>query len=44
MADGKRVTFSKKDGKVSVDGPNIIASVPASNGIIHVVDSVILPN
>ena len=43
MADGKRVTFSKKDGKVSVDGANIVASVRASNGIVHVVDAVIVP-
>jgi len=33
-----------KDGKVMVNGKaNIIASIPASNGIIHVIDEVLLP-
>lgn len=40
----KNVTLGVKDGKVTVNGKaNIIASVPASNGIIHVVDEVLLP-
>jgi uncharacterized surface protein with fasciclin (FAS1) repeats len=32
-----------KDGKVTVNGANIVASVPCSNGIIHVIDAVLLP-
>jgi uncharacterized surface protein with fasciclin (FAS1) repeats len=43
MADGGHVTFHVKDGKVTVDGANILASIPTANGIVHVVDSVILP-
>lgn len=43
MVDGNNVTFSVKDGKVMIGDANIVASVPASNGIIHVVDKVILP-
>jgi uncharacterized surface protein with fasciclin (FAS1) repeats len=43
MSDGKKVTFHVKDGKVSIDGANIVASFPASNGIVHVIDAVILP-
>ena len=43
MSDGTTVTFTVKDGKVSVDGANIVASYPAANGIVHVVDTVILP-
>lgn len=43
MADGGKVTVSVKDGKVSVDGANILASVPASNGVVHVVDAVLVP-
>ena len=38
------ITLSVKDGKVMVNNSaNIIASVPASNGIIHVIDAVLLP-
>lgn len=43
MADGTKVTIHVADGKVSVDGANIVASIPALNGIVHVVDAVILP-
>jgi uncharacterized surface protein with fasciclin (FAS1) repeats len=33
-----------KDGKVMLNGvATIIASIPASNGIIHVIDCVLLP-
>jgi len=42
MADGGHVTFHVKDGKVTVDGANILASIPTANGIVHVVDTVIL--
>jgi uncharacterized surface protein with fasciclin (FAS1) repeats len=31
-----------KDGKVTVNGANILATIPASNGIIYVVDAVLL--
>ncbi len=43
MADGTKVTFHVKDGKVMVDDANIIGTVQTSNGVIHVVDAVILP-
>lgn len=44
MVDGKNITIKMVDGKPTVNGvANIIASVPASNGIVHVVDTVILP-
>lgn len=43
MANGGNVTIGVKDGKVTVNGANIIASVPASNGIVHVIDAVLLP-
>ena len=43
MANGSKVTFKVKDGKVTVNGANIVASVPASNGIVHVIDAVLLP-
>lgn len=45
MVDGKPISIKMVDGKPVVNGTiNIIATVPASNGIVHVVDSVILPN
>jgi uncharacterized surface protein with fasciclin (FAS1) repeats len=44
MANGDNITLSVKDGKVMVNGTaNIVASIPASNGIIHVIDAVLLP-
>lgn len=43
QVDGNNVTVKNKGGKISVDGANIIASIKTSNGVIHVVDSVILP-
>lgn len=43
MANGDNVTIGMKDGKLTVNGANIIASIPASNGIIHVIDAVLLP-
>lgn len=43
MADGGKLTVAVKDGKVSVDGANILASVQASNGVVHVVDAVLVP-
>lgn len=44
MVNGDNVTLSVKDGKVMLNGSaTIVASVPASNGIIHVIDGVLLP-
>ncbi len=43
MVNGGKVTMGVKDGKVTVNGAGIIASVPCSNGIIHVIDAVLLP-
>ncbi|MCB9252112.1 MAG: fasciclin domain-containing protein [Flavobacteriales bacterium] len=37
------VTLGVKDGKYTVNGANIVASIPASNGIVHVIDAVLLP-
>jgi uncharacterized surface protein with fasciclin (FAS1) repeats len=42
--NGKNITVNVKDGKVVLNGKaNIVASIPASNGIIHVIDEVLLP-
>lgn len=41
---GQKVTIEVKNGEVYVDGAKVIATdIKASNGIIHVIDSVILP-
>jgi len=41
---GQSVKITVKDGKVSVDGANVTATdIAASNGVIHVIDAVILP-
>ena len=43
--NGQRVDIKVKDGKVSIDGANVIATdVTATNGVIHVIDTVILPS
>ena len=45
-ANGQRVdiAFDEKAGTVSVDGAKVIATdIECSNGVIHVIDSVILP-
>ncbi|HSM16023.1 MAG TPA: fasciclin domain-containing protein [Gemmatimonadales bacterium] len=42
--NGKDVTFMIHDGKVMVDNATVVkADIEASNGVIHVIDSVILP-
>lgn len=44
QVNGGNITISRKDGKIFVNGTaEIIASVPASNGIIHVINAVLLP-
>jgi uncharacterized surface protein with fasciclin (FAS1) repeats len=41
---GQSLTIAVRDGKVHVDGATVIAAdVMASNGVIHVIDSVVLP-
>lgn len=43
MANGGNVTMGVKEGKITVNGANVIATVQATNGIIHVIDNVLLP-
>lgn len=44
QVNGDNITFTVKDGKIIINGTaQVIASVPASNGIIHVIDAVLLP-
>ncbi len=44
MANGQNVTFEVVDGQVKINGANIVGTVVASNGLIHVIDAVLLPN
>ena len=42
---GQEVKINVKDGSVMVDNANVTkVDIAASNGVIHVIDSVILPN
>ena len=44
QVNGGKITITKKDGKVLINGKaTIIASIPTSTGIIHVIDEVLLP-
>lgn len=43
MVNMDNVTFTVKDGKVKINDANVVASVKASNGIVHVIDKVLLP-
>lgn len=44
MANGQNISISVKDGKIIVNGTaTVVATIPAANGIIYVVDAVLLP-
>jgi uncharacterized surface protein with fasciclin (FAS1) repeats len=43
MANGGKVTVHITDGKMTVNDANVIASVRASNGALHIIDAVLLP-
>jgi len=37
------VTLNKKDGKITVNGANVLGVVKASNGVVYIIDAVLLP-
>ena len=44
MVDGGNIKVSVKNGKTYINGnAEIVASIPATNGVIHVVNQVLLP-
>lgn len=43
QANTKNVTLTKNGDKFSVNGASILATIPCSNGIIYVVDKVLIP-
>ena len=43
MVDGTNARITKKDGAFYIDKGKIVASIKATNGIVHVIDEVVLP-
>lgn len=44
QANGDNIKITKKDGKIVInDNINVIATVKASNGLVYVIDGVLLP-
>lgn len=44
QANSQNITISKKDGKILVNGTaTIVGTLQASNGIVHIIDGVLLP-
>jgi uncharacterized surface protein with fasciclin (FAS1) repeats len=43
QVNGKNVAVTKNGDKLQVNGANVVATVQTSNGIIYVVDTVLLP-
>lgn len=43
QVNGSDIMLNKKDGKIMVNGANVLQSVKASNGIVYVIDAVLLP-
>jgi uncharacterized surface protein with fasciclin (FAS1) repeats len=43
MLDGGPTTVSRQGAEITVDGAKVLAAVPAGNGIVYVIDAVLLP-
>lgn len=43
QVNGKNVTLMKNESGIEVNGAKVLAVVPTSNGIIYVIDNVLLP-
>ena len=43
QVNGKNVALSKEDGKLKANGNEILATIETSNGIIYVVNEVLMP-
>lgn len=43
QVNGKKVSLTKDGDKILVNGAGIVATVPTSNGVIYVIDKVLLP-
>lgn len=43
QATGHYIKVKNQDGQVRINGANILGTVEASNGVVHVIDAVMLP-
>ena len=43
MVNGAKTTIHVKDGQIMINDAKIVASLKASNGVVHVIDAVLLP-
>lgn len=43
MANGAKAKITVKDGKISINDANVVTSIRGSNGVVHVIDAVLLP-
>ncbi|MEK7256843.1 MAG: fasciclin domain-containing protein, partial [Bacteroidota bacterium] len=43
MANGGKTTITKKNGKTMINDATILGAVKASNGMVYVIDKVLLP-
>jgi uncharacterized surface protein with fasciclin (FAS1) repeats len=43
QVNGGDVILGKKDGKLTVNGANVLGTIKASNGVIYSIDAVLLP-
>ncbi len=43
QVNGGKIIITKKDNKTVVNGSDLVATIPTSNGIIHVINDVLLP-
>ncbi|MEE9372797.1 MAG: fasciclin domain-containing protein [Saprospiraceae bacterium] len=43
MASGHYLKVKKEGDKVSIGGANVLGTIEASNGVVHVIDKVLLP-
>lgn len=41
--NGGKLTVHVKDGKITINDANVVASIKASNGALHIIDNVLLP-
>jgi uncharacterized surface protein with fasciclin (FAS1) repeats len=39
----ENVTLHKQDGKITGNGANVLGTAKASNGIVYIIDAVLLP-
>lgn len=43
QVNGKNVRLTKNENGIEVNGVKVLAAVPTSNGIVYVIDTVLLP-